>query len=127
MIHTADNYDVLGYHLQVPREYFEAGQISELPHNCYSYYPLGVEMLFLLAMCLRSGAYEGMYLAKMLHAVFAGLAVAGVFVALNKENLGVLAVFGRTVGKFTGEAEFFRGRFALSFLFGAAFQAFICP
>lgn len=81
-----DSYDVLEYHLQAPREFYHAGQIGQLPHNCYSYYPLGAEMLFLLAMCLRGGAYEGMYLAKMFHAVFAVLTVAGVFVALKKED-----------------------------------------
>jgi len=83
---TADRYDVLEYHLQVPREFFSAQHIGELRHNCYSYYPLGVEMLFLLAMCLRNGAYEGMYLAKMLHGAFGVLAVGVVFAALRRED-----------------------------------------
>jgi len=81
-----DSYDVLEYHLQVPREFFHAGHIGPLKHNCYSFYPLGVEMLYLLAMCLRSGAYEGMYLAKMLHGVFGVLAVAAIYGTLKKEN-----------------------------------------
>jgi len=81
-----DEYDVLEYHLQVPREHYEAGQIRELPHNGYSYYPLGVETLFLLAMALRGGAYEGMYLAKLLHGAFGVLAVAGVFGALKRDD-----------------------------------------
>jgi len=81
-----DEYDVLEYHLQVPREHFEAGQIRELPHNVYSYYPLGVETLFLLAMALRGGAYEGMYLAKLLHAAFGVLAVAAVFGTLKRDD-----------------------------------------
>ena len=81
-----DAYDVLEYHLQVPREFFHAGHIGPLKHNCYSFYPLGVEMLYLLAMCLRSGAYEGMYLAKMLHGIFGVLAVVAIFGTLKKEN-----------------------------------------
>ena len=81
-----DSYDVLEYHLQVPREYFEAGQISELPHNCYSYYPLGVEMLFLLSMCLRNGAYAGMYAAQLTHGLFAVLAVAATLMALRRTD-----------------------------------------
>jgi hypothetical protein len=81
-----DEYDVQEYHLQVPREHYEAGQIRELPHNGYSYYPLGVETLFLLAMALRGGAYEGMYLAKLLHGAFGVLAVAAVFGALKRDD-----------------------------------------
>jgi len=83
----ADHYDVLEYHLQVPREFFDAGGIGQLKHNCYSYYPLGVEMLFLLGMCLRGGAYEGMYLAQMLHGIFGVLACAGVYAALKTQDL----------------------------------------
>lgn len=83
---TADTYDVLEYHLQVPREFFNQQHIGELQHNCYSYYPLGVEMLFLLAMCMRNGAYEGMYLAKILHGAFAVLAVAAIYGALKRDD-----------------------------------------
>ena len=79
-------YDILEYHLQVPREYYHAGQIAVLEHNCYSFYPLGVEMLFLLGMILRGGAYEGMYLAKMLHASYALVAVWTVFLALRRDE-----------------------------------------
>jgi len=83
---TGDAYDVLEYHMQVPREFFNAGRITELRHNVYSYYPLGVEMLSLLAMALRGGAYDGMYLGKILHGSFAFLAVAGVFGALKERQ-----------------------------------------
>jgi len=82
----ADAYDVLEYHLQVPREFLHAGRIGELPHNCYSYYPLGVEMLFLLAMSLRGGAYEGMYAAKLVPGVFGALTAAAVFFALRPQQ-----------------------------------------
>ena len=84
-IHTPDRYDVMEYHLQVPREFFNARHIGELRHNCYSYYPLGVEMLFLLGMCLRNGAYEGMYVAQLTHGAFGLLAVAAIFGALKKD------------------------------------------
>ncbi len=76
-----DAYDVLEYHLQVPREFLQAGRIVTLRHNAYSFYPLGVEMLYLLAMGLRSGAYEGVYLAKLLHGSLGVLAVAGLMTA----------------------------------------------
>jgi hypothetical protein len=86
LLWSADAYDSLEYHLQVPREFYHAGSIGQLRHNCYSYYPLGTEMLFLLAMCLRKGAYEGMYLAKMLHGAFGVLAVAAVFGTLKADD-----------------------------------------
>jgi hypothetical protein len=81
---NGDAYDVLEYHLQLPREFYAAGRIGELRHNVYSYYPLGVEMLSLLAMRLRGGAYEGACLAKLLHGAFAVLGAAGVFCALRR-------------------------------------------
>ncbi len=71
----ADEYDVAGYHMQVPAEYFQANHIAPLEHNVYSYFPMGVEMLYLLGMCLRGGVYEGMYAAKLMHGLFAALAV----------------------------------------------------
>ncbi len=80
---TADSYDVLEYHLQLPREYYHAGRVQTLTHNIYSHYPLGVEMLFLLGMCLRGGAYEGIYLAQMMGGLFAAVAVVGVFGGLR--------------------------------------------
>lgn len=79
-------YDILEYHLQVPREFYNAGQIRHLPHNVYSHYPLGVQMLSLLAMCLRGGAYEGMYAAKFLHGAFGALTVLSVFSALKPKD-----------------------------------------
>jgi 4-amino-4-deoxy-L-arabinose transferase-like glycosyltransferase len=78
-----DAYDVLEYHLQLPREFYNGGGIRQLTHNVYSHYPLGVEMLSLMAMCLRGGAYEGMYLATLLHGAFGALAVVGVILGLR--------------------------------------------
>ena len=44
------DFDVLEYHLQGPKEYFQAGKIAFLPHNVYTNMPFNVEMLHLLAM-----------------------------------------------------------------------------
>ena len=81
-----DGYDVLEYHLQVPREYFAAQHIGALRHNGYSFYPMGTEMLYLLAMVLRGGAYEGMYLANLIQGVYLALAVAAVFCSLRRDD-----------------------------------------
>lgn len=79
----SDAYDVLDYHLQVPREYLDAGRIIPLWHNAYSFYPLGAEMLYLFMMALQGGANEGMYLATLAHGLFGALAVAGLFFGMR--------------------------------------------
>ena len=50
-------YDVTEYHLQVPREWFEAGKIVPLHHNVFSFFPFNVEMHYLLAMQLSGGPW----------------------------------------------------------------------
>jgi hypothetical protein len=68
-------YDVVEYHLQVPREWFEAGRILPLHHNVFSYFPFNVEMHYLLAMHLRGAPWSGMYLAQFMHGAFFVLAI----------------------------------------------------
>ncbi len=79
---VSDAYDVVSYHLQVPREFFEAGRITFLPHNTYSNYPLGAHMLYLIGMCLRGGAYEGIYVAQLTHGLWGILTLAALVFAL---------------------------------------------
>jgi hypothetical protein len=76
-----NGYDVVEYHLQIPREWHEAGRITRLDHNVFSYFPQGVEMHYLLAMHLRGGAWEGMYLAQLMHVAFVALSVIAVYAA----------------------------------------------
>ncbi len=77
----AGGYDVLEYHLAVPKEYFQAGRIHFLPHNVYSNFPLNAEMLYLLAMVLKGDPYGGAHLAKLLNAWLAVLTVAAAWLA----------------------------------------------
>jgi hypothetical protein len=72
-------YDVLEYHLQLPREWYELGRIVPLHHNVFSYFPLNVEMHYLLAMQLKAGAWAGMYLAQLMHVAMTALSVAAVY------------------------------------------------
>jgi hypothetical protein len=72
-------YDVLEYHLQVPREWYELGRIVPLRHNVFSYFPFNVEMHYLLAMYLRGGPWAGMYLAQLMHVLMMALAVLAVY------------------------------------------------
>ncbi|HDZ22289.1 hypothetical protein LCGC14_0238860 [marine sediment metagenome] len=97
-----DEYDVLEYHLQVPREYYDAGRITPLRHNVYSFFPGGVEMLSLLCMCLRGGVYAGVYAAKFIHGLFAVLAVVAVATTLKDKD----ALRGRYAGVLLATAPF---------------------
>src|SRR5205809_404472 len=65
-----NGYDVLEYHLQVPREWYELGRIVPLQHNVFSFLPFNVEMHYLLAMHLRGGPWAAMYLAQLMHVAF---------------------------------------------------------
>jgi hypothetical protein len=76
-----NGYDVLEYHLQVPREWYEAGRIHRLDHNVFGYFPQGVETHFYLAMQLRGGPWAGMYLAQLMHVAITLLAGVATFAA----------------------------------------------
>lgn len=45
-------YDVLSYHLQLPREWIELGRVAPLTHNVYAALPSAMEVLFAHAMLL---------------------------------------------------------------------------
>jgi hypothetical protein len=70
-------YDVAEYHLQVPREWYEAGRIVPLKHNVFSYFPMGVEVHYLMAMEIDGGPWNGMYLAQLMHLALIVLTVLG--------------------------------------------------
>lgn len=76
-----NGYDVLEYHFGAPREYFDAGRISFLPHNIYSNFPFNVEMLYLLTFVLRGGPQEGAFAAQFLNVMLAAWAVAAAWLA----------------------------------------------
>ena len=67
-------FDVREYHLQAPKEFFEAGRIGFLPHNVYANMPLGAEMLSLAGMVVCGDWWTGALVGKTLIALFAPLA-----------------------------------------------------
>ena len=71
----ARGYDALEYHLQAPREYFEAGYIHFLPHNVYASFPQQVETLYLLLMHLIGHPLQAAIPAQLLHVAFGVLTV----------------------------------------------------
>jgi hypothetical protein len=60
-------YDVLEYHLQAPREYFDARRIHFLPHNVYASFPQQVEILYYLLMHLLNDPHAAAIPAQLLH------------------------------------------------------------
>jgi hypothetical protein len=89
-----NGYDVVEYHLQVPREWYEAGRIMPLHHNVFSYFPFNVEMHYLLAMQLHggtSGPWAGMYLAQLMHATMCAVAVLAVYGLAGGGRRGIVA------------------------------------
>jgi len=89
-----NGYDVVEYHLQVPREWYEAGRISALHHNVFSYFPFNVEMHYMLAMYLHGGfwgPWAGMYLAQMMHAAFCAATVWAVYALAGGGPRGIVA------------------------------------
>lgn len=70
-----NGYDVLEYHLQLPREYFQAGAIEYIPHNVYANFPANMEMLYLLAMVIHDDVRDLGTTANMIHLAFAVLTV----------------------------------------------------
>ncbi|MCX5661600.1 MAG: hypothetical protein NTW19_18135 [Planctomycetota bacterium] len=74
----AYGYDVLSYHLQLPREWLAMGHIAGLKHNVYSYLPNLVEAGYMAIGAMAGSMVEGVYAAQMFHAsaaVFAAVAV----------------------------------------------------
>ena len=65
------DFDVLEYHLQGPKEYYQAGRISFLPHNVYTNMPFGVEMLHLLGMEVLGDWWWGGLVGQFLVALYA--------------------------------------------------------
>lgn len=68
-------YDVLEYHLQLPKEYFQNKTIGYTPHNVYGSFPANMEMLYLLAMVIHADVRDIGTTANMIHLAFAALTV----------------------------------------------------
>ncbi len=84
-------YDVLEYHLLVPKEWLVIGQIRVLPNNVYSGMPMGAEMWALLPMVFLPGAepwLTGALVGKLIIGLFT-LLTAGLLYGAGKRLIGV--------------------------------------
>lgn len=75
-----NGYDVLEYHLQMPKEYFQAGRVAYAPHNVYANFPMNVEMLYLLAMIVHNEVYDLGTTTNMIHLMLGALTVYAAWV-----------------------------------------------
>src|SRR5262249_5175318 len=66
----ATDFDVLEYHLQGPKEYFQAGVLTFLHHHVYTNMPFDVEMLHLLGMAVMADWWWGALTGQLLVALF---------------------------------------------------------
>lgn len=73
MLPTVD-FDAIEYHVQGPKEYYQAGRIAFLPHNVYTSMPFGIEMLHLLGMELVDDWWLGALVGQVLIALYAPMA-----------------------------------------------------
>ena len=64
-------FDVLEYHLQAPKEFWQQGAIKFLPHNIYANMPLGIEMHALAWMALIGGS-DGWWWGALIGKVIIG-------------------------------------------------------
>ena len=77
----AIDFDVREYHLQAPKEFYQAGRIGFVPHNVYANMPLGAEMLSLAGMVAAGDWWLGGLVGKLLIAAYAPLAALGLLAA----------------------------------------------
>lgn len=93
----ATDFDVREYHLQVPKEWYQAGRITFMPHNVYGNMPLGAEMFALLGMTLIPGAdgwWYGALVGKVVMAITALLTALLLYAAgrrIGSTTAGVVA------------------------------------
>ncbi len=86
--HTEGNgFDVLEYHLQLPRQFLELHSTAPVKGNIYSYLSLNMEMLYLILAAITHWAVGAGYIyalvfgAQSLHALVTLLAAAGILLA----------------------------------------------
>ena len=81
--------DALTHHLLVPKIYLQFGKIVELPDIGFSYYPMNLDLLYILPLYFGNDI-----LPKFIHFTF-GLLTAGLLFTFLKKRLGVTyALFG---------------------------------
>jgi len=85
------DFDVREYHLQGPKEWYQAGRITTLQHNAYTSFPFLSEMLSLGGMVLEKDWWRGAMTGKLTLTAFQLLSTLAVYAICRRW-------IGRTVG-----------------------------
>ncbi len=75
------DFDVREYHLEAPKEFYQQGRITFLPHNVYANMPLSSEMLSLLGMIVMGDWWYGALAGKTVIAAAAPITAIAIFAA----------------------------------------------
>jgi 4-amino-4-deoxy-L-arabinose transferase-like glycosyltransferase len=94
----AFGYDVTSYHLQLPREWLDAGWMGGLEHNVYSFLPSLIEGVYLMIGTMSGALESSVYTCQLFHVTLTLLAAAaiGKTVAMRAggvAGIGVAALF----------------------------------
>lgn len=73
------DFDVREYHLQGPKEWFQQGKITFLPHNVYTSFPFLTEMLSLTGMVFTKDWWRGALVGQIVLSVFQLLSALSIF------------------------------------------------
>lgn len=90
----AFGYDVLSYHLQIPRQWLDAGAMIPLRHNVYGFLPGLMEATYTHLGAMRGSIPDAIYTCQLFHAslaVFAAAATACAVAQLTSQTAGVVA------------------------------------
>lgn len=92
-----NDFDVVEYHLGGPKEWFQLGRITRLPHNVYTNFPFLTEMLILTGMVIYGDWQWGALAGQATIAVFAPLTALGLFAAGRRWFSPSAGLFGSLV------------------------------
>lgn len=115
-------YDVLEYHLQLPKEYYNNGAITYLPHNVYANFPANAEMLYLFANVVTGEGVESWSVSKCINALLGGLFVCAAWLVGRRRSkeagivAGVLAAATGWVTYLSGVAYVENGMLLMGML-----------
>lgn len=85
------DFDVKEYHLEGPKEYWQAGRVQFLPHNVYTSFPFLTEMLSLSAMALRGDWFRGALAGQAVLMAFQVVSAGGVWSVTRRLSNGCAA------------------------------------
>lgn len=90
------DFDVKEYHLQGPKEWYQAGQITFLRHNVYTTFPFLTEMVSLLGMVVYGDWFWGALVGKSVLCWFGPLTALACYALARRwfgETAGLIAGF----------------------------------